>query len=56
MSGRAYARCHARHSRSKNGVASLAYRGHPVRRSMCDLATDALEYWVPAFAGTTTET
>src|SRR5687767_2622994 len=28
---------------------------HPVRRSLSDGISDALEYWVPAFAGTTAE-
>jgi hypothetical protein len=27
--------------------------GHPVLRSFCGKNSDALEYWVPAFAGTT---
>jgi hypothetical protein len=41
------------HSRSKNGVASLAYAGHPVRRSVSGWNAGALEYWIPAFAGMT---
>jgi hypothetical protein len=29
--------------------------GHPVRRSTSDLTVNALEYWIPAFAGMTAE-
>jgi hypothetical protein len=35
------------------GVVNARARGHPVRRSLRDLISDALEYWIPAFAGMT---
>ncbi len=43
------------HSRSKNGVASLAYGGDPVFQSVRALIANAAAYWMPAFAGMTAE-
>ena len=47
---------HSRHARprvSPSASPRTGSSGHPVRRSAGGLITGALEYWIPAFAGTT---
>jgi hypothetical protein len=42
------------HSRSKNGVASLAYGKRGIQHAAALVGfTDSLEYWIPRFRGMT---
>src|SRR5207253_7060276 len=42
-------------NRQCNGLSYSAKAGYPVRRSLAVLSPAALEYWIPGFAGMTTE-